>query len=213
MKQILAFIITCSLILSPYLAMATDPVLLDSNLEVTVYSYKKEAGFTAVEIGFTNTSDKYVPLNAQEIYLNDEGKYSLALLKKDDVQSLSEKHGNFSAAPLILGTVLGISGIAVGSSNSDVSRGLLIAALGMGGVFVISKTLEASAKNNKLITFEGNSLNTVDKIPPGMTLGGFLYFPKAKKPVSISIIKKHGSEKVDIGLGKVAKARHYPKGA
>ena len=63
-----------------------------------------------------------------------------------------------------------------------------MAALGMGGAFVISEALESSAKDNHFVAFQNNSLDTIDKLPPGVTLGGFLYFPKTKKPTSITIV-------------------------
>ncbi len=188
MKRSLIFLILFCFLFSQ-LAFAKEvapPETLDKNTEVTIYSVKKRHDFVAVEIGFTNKTNHYVLFTPTEIYLNDPQKYSVSPLPFDDLNELRVKETHYSLIPLGVAIALGISGAAV--HNHDAGEALGLAALGMGGAFVISAILEDKANNNQLVTFENNSLRTITKLPPGVTLGGFLYFPKVKKPTSITIV-------------------------
>lgn len=166
-----------------------EPITLSPHLEFEVFSYKKERNFTAVEIGFTNTGNSYVPFKVTEIYL-DTDKYSLKPLTISQAKSVIRNKAKASGRDisLILGTVFGIGSIAVGGSNPDLSKGLAITALSLGGVYVLSGVLKNKKKSNLLIGIENNDIRNVDKVPPQMTLGGFLYFPKAKKPRGITVV-------------------------
>jgi hypothetical protein len=94
--------------------------------------------------------------------------------------------------------------------KSNVSKGLGIAALSMGGAYLLSKNLENYSQQNRLIGFEGNRLGSIDKLPPGMVLGGFLYFPATKKPKSVTIVARNKSgqyEKKTFDLREVKESR------
>lgn len=187
-----------------------QPITIHPNIETTVYSYKKTKHFVAVEIGFTNPTNHYIRFTPTEIYLNDKHKYSVSLMPFEDLQHIEQRSTNISALPYILGAVLGIASIATSGSNRDVARALGIAALGVGGAFIISSILASKAKNNQLIAFQNNSLRTTKRIPPGKTIGGFLYFPRVKKPTSITIVSRSKSgtyEKHNISLKKTSSPR------
>lgn len=191
-KKMTISILASALIFGPVLpSWAKDLKVetIDRNVAATVYSLKKTKSYTIVEIGFKNTTSGYVAFRPNEIYVNDRDKYSVGPMPFDKLQNIQhEQSKTVSTGSLVGAIVLGIAGLAVGNSNPDAAVGLAIAALGLGGVFIISAILENEAKNNRLIAFKNNSLQTIDKIPPDMTLGGFLYFPPVKKPVSVTIM-------------------------
>jgi len=191
----LFLILALSLALQPFLIKngwaKTAPIVdtIDNSIQVQVYKVKKKSDFVAVEIGFTNTTDNYLAFTPKEIYLNGSNSYSVAPIPFDQLNDIEATQKNYSLIPLSLAIGLGIG--AIGASNhQNVARGLAMAALGMGGVFALSEILQNKADKNTLITFENNSLSHIDKLPPGVTLGGFLYFPKVKSPQSLTIIKK-----------------------
>lgn len=169
---------------------------IDQHIEATVYSLKRSRDYTLIEIGFENTQDHYVSFTPQEIYLNDRDQYSVAPLPIEELTSLAERTpitDSVSMGSLIGAVVLGVAGIAAAGSNRNLAKGLGIAALALGGTFIISAVLENAAKQNRLVTFKNNTLKTINKLPPHMILGGFLYFPKVKHPTSLTImVKKSG---------------------
>lgn len=163
---------------------------INSNIEAQVFSVKKTKHYTAVEIGFTNMTDKYVEFTPQEIYLDDEVKYSLPLLTMEEIEEIQHHKPSNSIFPTALAVGLGIAALGTSRGNSDAAFGLGMAALGVGGAAVLTKGLENRSTNNKLIAFQNNKISEIGKLPPGITLGGILYFPPTKKPKSISIMTK-----------------------
>lgn len=221
LKAVLVFILSLSFSLQ---VSAKGPVpvpeeTIDKNIAVKVYSYKKTRDFVAVEVGFTNMTDRYVSFTPREIYLNDQTKYSTSLLTHDEMNEVAAHRANtaknFSTASIILGTVLGVAavGSAVGDAD-EAAKWLGVAALGSLGGVIISETLSSAANNRQLVSFKNNSLRTVTKLPPGVTLGGFLYFAPVKNPTSISVVvetsKGHAQSRV-IHLTRVKTSRKAPK--
>ena len=186
----------------------SEPETLGRDIEVKVYSYKKYREFVAVEIGFTNKKSDYVPFTASEIYLNDSSSYSVAPLTPHDLDHVNLNRTHFSLIPLTVAIGLGIG--AIGASNhGDVARGLALGALGAGGAFVLSEALENQARDNKLVAFDANSLESIDKLPPNVTLGGYLFFPRVKRPTSITIVTKGGKQNYEKKtLPLVKKTKH-----
>lgn len=192
--------------------LITAPIqTLDNNIEIQVFSYKKTRHYTAVELGFSNPLSQYVDFTPTEIYLDDEVKYSLPPLSTAEVQRIEEMKPSLAFVPAMIGVGLGIATLGTGIyGQSNVSKGLGIAALSMGGVYLLSKNLENYSQQNRLIGFEGNRLGTINKLPPHMVLGGFLYFPSTKKPKSITIVarNKNGQyEKKTFDLTQVKESR------
>lgn len=166
---------------------------IHNKIEAQVFAFKKTRHYTAVEIGFTNTTNKYVEFTPKEIYLDDEVKYSQSLLSMDHIRSIEHKKPGLSLFPAALGVGLGIAALATSRSNKDVAFGLAMGALGLGGAALLTKGFENRSKDNKLIAFENNTISNIKKLPPGITLGGVLYFPPTKKPKSITIIARSRS--------------------
>lgn len=195
-SYVLTFVILFNLVTGPFaMASEAEPVVqtLHNQIEAKVYSYKKTKHFIAVELGFSNPTEGYLEFTPKEIYLDDEIKYSLPPFEQSELESIVQKSRNqLAIVPAVLGIGLGIAALAT-SRNRDLATGLGIAALSMGGLFVLSKVLEGEVKNNRLISFEENRLGTIKKLPPGMTLGGFLFFPSTKKPTSVTVIAKSAS--------------------
>ncbi len=184
---------------------------INNNVEAKLYAVKKTKYYTAVEIGFTNYSGEYVEFSPKEIFLDDEIKYSQPLLDMDQVREIQARKPSAAVFPLILGVGLGIASLATSKGNDDVAFGLGVAALGAGGAALITKGLEDRAKQNKFIAFENNSIASLKKIPPGMTLGGVLYFPPTKKPVSITLLTRStrgGYDKKVFPLAKKGKSKY-----
>ncbi len=195
-SYILTFVILLGLVTEP-IAMANEVdasvQTLHNQIEAKVYSYKKTKHFIAIELGFSNPTEGYLEFTPKEIYLDDEVKYSLPPFEQSELENIVQKsRSQFAIVPAVLGIGLGIAAIAT-SRNRDLATGLGIAALSMGGLFVLSKMLESEVKNNRFISFEENRLGTIKRLPPGMTLGGFLFFPATKKPKSITVIAKSTS--------------------
>jgi ATP:corrinoid adenosyltransferase len=183
---------------------ASDRVIPDShiqtinhNIEARVYAYKKKKHYTAVEIGFTNLTGKYVAFTPKEIYLDDEVKYSQGLLTMDEIRSIESKKPGLSLFPTAIAVAMGIAAVGTSRANSGAAFGLAMGALGMGGLALLTKGLEERAKQNKFIAFENNTFHDIKRLPPGMTLGGVLYFPPTKKPKSITIISRSASGKYE----------------
>lgn len=170
---------------------------INRHIEAKIYSYKKKKHYTAIEIGFSNPTDRYVEFTPKEIYLDDEVKYSQPLMSMDDIARIQRKKPSLALFPGILAAGLGVASIATSRSNRDVAFGLGMGALGMAGAAFATKGLENHAKQNKLVGFENNRIDDVKKIPPGMTLGGYLYFPATKEPKSVTIIAKSKSGKYE----------------
>lgn len=166
---------------------------INSNIEAQIFSVKKTKKYTAVEVGFTNTTDKYVEFAPKEIYLDDHVKYSLPLLTMDEIEDIQNKKPSNALFPTALAVGLGIAALGTSRGNSDVAFGLAMGALGVGGAALLTKGLENRSTQNKLIAFQNNKIDDIKKLPPGMTLGGVLYFPPTKKPKSITIIAKNKS--------------------
>lgn len=165
---------------------------LDNHIEIQVFSYKKTRHYTAVEVGFINPVDQYLEFTPNEIYLDDAVKYSLPPLSMDEVKKIEDMKPSLAFIPAMIGVGLGIA--TIGTSlygKSNASKGLATAALSMGGVYLLSKNLETYSGKNKLIGFENNRLGSIDKLPPKMALGGFLYFPPTKNPKSVTIVARN----------------------
>lgn len=166
---------------------------INNNIVVEVFGYKKTKHYTAVELGFTNNANQYVEFTPKEIFLNDKVKYSVSLLTTDQIASIEEKKPGLALFPTALGVGLGIAALATSRYNGDVAYGLAMGALSVGGLALLTNGLENRAKQNKLIMFENNSLEGIKKLPPGMTLGGVLYFQPTKKPDSLTIMARSKS--------------------
>ena len=213
MKKYPALIlIICLTVFNPSFAYAKANMsiveTLSNQMEAKILAYKKTRYYTAVEIGFTNPTSDYLEFIPKEIYLDDAVKYSQPLLTEEQMRYVEQHKSSFALFPAVAGVGLGIASLATSRSNSDVSFGLGMAALGMGGTALLTKGFEDQAKNNKLISFKNNTLNNIDKIPPGMTLGGVLYFPATKNPVSVTLItrsKKGSYEKKVFELSRLKK--------
>jgi hypothetical protein len=197
MNRLLASFLSLTLSLLPVsttFAKKPAPISrsVSSSVQVTVYGYKKARDYIAVELGFKNTTDDYVDFTPREIYLDDAEKFSNPPLDNAKLQQIVMKSGSdVSMVPAILGIGLGIGALAAGASgHSGTSTGLGIAALGMGGAFILSKGLQDSSQQRKLIAFESNTFSDIKRLPPGMTLGGWLYFPKTKKESTLTIVAK-----------------------
>lgn len=172
--------------------------LLSNNIEANVYSVKKTKYYVAIELGFHNPTENYLEFTPKEIYLDDEVKYSLVPLSIQEIQTIEQKKPGLGLLPMVLGIGLGIAAIGTGISGNDgASEALTIAALSMGGAYILTKGLENQLKAQKLITFENNNLATIKRLPPGMTLGGYLFFPASKHPKSITLIAKSKSGKLE----------------
>lgn len=188
----------------------TDVQTIHNSIEARVYALKKTKHYTAVEIGFTNPTGQYIEFTPKEIYLDDEVKYSQGPLTVEDVRSIEQKKPGLSLLPLAVGVGLGIAAIATSRSSNDAAFGLAVGALGAGGAALLTKGFENQAKQNKLISFENNTLSDIKRLPPGMTLGGVMYFPPTKKPKSVTIIARTKSgqyEKKVFDLTQVKKGK------
>lgn len=192
---------------------------LSNNIQARIYSIKKTKKYVAVELGFENPTAGYLEFTPTEIYLDEDDHYSHQPLSLADIQAIEARKPGVGIVPLVLGIGLGIAAIGTGiSGNDDASDALTVAALSMGGAYVLTKSLENQVKQNKLITFENNSLSSIKRLPPGMTLGGFLYFPAAKHAKSITVIARTKSgqfEKKVFDLSQIkapGKAKHKSRG-
>ena len=205
MKKYLSIIlIGCFLISQPCVVLAAEKAkassqiqTINNKIEAKVYSYKKKKHYTAVEIGFTNTTDRYVSFRPKEIYLDDKVKYSQGLLTMNEIREIESKKPGASLFPTALAVALGIGALGASRGSGDAAFGLGMAALSMGGVALLTKGLEQRAKQNKFIGFENNKIDDIKRLPPGMTLGGVLYFPPTKKPQSVTLIVKNRSGKYE----------------
>lgn len=187
-----------------------DVQLINHNIEAKFYGYKKTKYYTAVEIGFTNTTNQYVEFTPKEIYLDDEVKYSQPLLTVDQVRSIEQNKPGMSLLPVAVAVGLGIGALAASRYNDNTAFWLGISGLSMAGVALLTKGLEERAKQSKLVLFENNTISDIKRLPPGMTLGGVLYFPATKKPKSITIVaqsKSGGYEKKVFELTKGKKVK------
>lgn len=193
----------------------TDAQTINHNITTKIYSVKKTKSYTAVEIGFTNNTDKYVEFSPKEIFLNDSTSYSQTPLDNEAMITAITKHKSSARLiPLALGIGLGIAALATSRSSSDASFGLSVAALSAGGLYILSEALANQLQNNKLVAIENNRIDDIKKLPPGITLGGFMYFPATKNPESITIVArtKSGSyEKHVFDLTKVKESRKFDK--
>jgi hypothetical protein len=180
---------------------------IHNKIEAHVYGYKKTKYYTAVEIAFTNKLNKYVEFTPKEIYLDDKVKYSKNLLSMDQIKEINQKKPSLAILPTALGIGLGIAALATSRSNDDLTFGLAVAALGMGGAALLTKGLENRAKSGHLIMFENNSIESIKRLPPGMTLGGVLYFSPTKNPSTISIIAKNKRGVVEKKVFPLKKAK------
>lgn len=200
-------------------AIITAPIqTLDNNIQIQVHSYKKHKHYTAVEVGFINPLlDQYVDFTPAEIYLDDAVTYSLAPLSMDEVKKIESMKPSLAFVPAMLGVGLGIATLGTGLyGNSNATKGLATAAVSMGGVYLLSKNLETYSEKNKLIKFENNRLGSIDKLPPTMALGGFLYFPPTKNPKSVTIVArnkfgKYEKKTFDLTQVKQSSARKFRK--
>jgi len=163
---------------------------INNQIEVRVYAFKKTRKYTAVEIGFTNLSNRFVNFTPRDIYLDDENKYSVSLLTVEDIRSIERNKPGLSLLPLVLGIGLGIAAAATSRANSDVAFGLAMGALAMGGALLLTKGFENQARQNRLVMIENNTIDDIKRLPPGMTLGGVIYFPPTKKPKSLTIVSR-----------------------
>lgn len=164
---------------------------LDNSITASVYSFKKTRHYVAVEIGFTNPTDGYLEFTPTEIYLDDQGKYSKSPLTVAELQGIESRNPGIGIVPGALAVGLGLAAIGTGIyGKNGAARGLGVAALGAGGAYALTKGIEGHGKSNRLIKFENNSLGGIKRLPPGMTLGGYLFFPAAKKPTSVTIVAK-----------------------
>ncbi|MBF0104033.1 MAG: hypothetical protein HQM16_01790 [Deltaproteobacteria bacterium] len=218
MKTKTLMIITVSLCLTFHRAayaetiktLADNVQTIHNSIEARIFAYKKTRHYTAVEIGFTNPTDNYIEFTPREIYLDDEIKYSQGPLTVDQVRSIEQQKPGLALLPTALGVGLGIAALATSRSNSDLAFGLAMGALSAGGAALLTKGFENQAKQNKLIQFENNTITDIKRLPPGMTLGGVMYFPPTKKPKSLTIIAKAKNgryEKKVFDLGQVKKKR------
>lgn len=220
MKRILSlFLVTylCSFYANPAYArtikLPEDSVqTIDQNVIVRIYAYKTTKHYTAVEIGFTNPTDTYVRFHPKEIYLDDAKKYSQPLLTMDEIRKIESLKPGMALFPTAIGVGLGIAALATSRASKDAAFGLAMGALTMGGAALLTKGFENSARQNKFIAFENNTLAGITRLPPGMTLGGVLYFRPTKDPVSITLITKTKSGKYskkifDLTQGKKSKPK------
>lgn len=214
MKKLICYALSLSLIfiqIPQALAKRSPQVVpVSPNLEATVYSYHKSRHFVAVEIGFTNNTKHYIRFTPNEIYLNDKTKYSVAPMPNEKLEGLAKNRTSISWIPLVLSMGLGIAAAIANFYDDDLARDLSIAALAMGGVYLISAVLEQQMERKQLIPFRNNNLRSVTQIPPGMTVGGFLYFPYVKSPVSLTLVSKGVSQpyqKQVVSLKKVKKSK------
>lgn len=168
---------------------------IGGGIHTTIYRYKKTSQYVAIELGFTNTTNDYVNFTPREIYLDDAERYSNPPLSTEKLQEINLHSGaDVAMVPAILGVGLGIGALAAGAAGSNgAATGLGIAALGMGGAFILSKGLQDAAQQKRLVAFESNTFGDIKRLPPGMTLGGWLYFPKTKKEKSVTIVIKRGT--------------------
>lgn len=193
----------------------TQAQTIHHDISAKIYSVKKTKSYVAVEVGFTNNTDKYVEFTPKEIYLNDATSYSQPPLAKENVlNAVSKSRSAARLLPLALGIGLGIAALATSRGDGDASFALSMAALSMGGVYILSEALHSQAENNRLVTIENNRIDDIKRLPPGITLGGFMYFPATKKPQSLTIIaktKSGGYEKHEFDLIKVKESRKFDK--
>lgn len=184
---------------------------INNRIEARIYAFKKSRYYTAIEIGFFNPTNKYIEFTPKEIYLDDEVKYSLSPLTLDQVRSIEQKKPGFALLPVALGVGLGIAAIGASRGNNDVAFGLAMGALAAGGAALLTKGFENQSKQKKLIQFENNTISDIKKIPPGMTLGGVMYFPATKKPKSLTIIAKSKSGKYEKKVFDLSQAKKSKK--
>lgn len=212
MKKLFFTLFTVQTLLIPPAFAEKRPTVIETvsgNVLTTLYAFKKTRHYTAVEIGFTNPTNDFIEFTPQEIYLDDAVKYSLQPLTINEITAIQEKDPGLSLVPLALGVGLGIGTLGAGiAGHGDLAEGLGIAAVSMAGAYILTKGLENQIKENRLIRFENNNISNIKRLPPGMTLGGLLFFPATKKPKSITIIAKSKSgeyEKKVIALSQIKK--------
>lgn len=212
------------LLASPFSVLgATPPVpqdtvpdfLLNSKIEFRIHAVKKVRQATLVELSFTNPTNQFLPFTASEIYLDSEDTYSIPPLSPEKYRDIMESGLSASAFPgfIALGLGLGALGSAIGGKG-NASRGLAIGALAAGGVYVLTRSLENESRDGKLIGIENNSVTTIKRLPPQITLGGILMFPASKKPKSISIVThdtRGHPQKITIPLPEKSSSPRSPK--
>ena len=204
-KALFCNVLALSLIFSPLAPTFaksvefTEPQVetLDNQLQAKFFGYTKTKYYTSIEIGFENPTDQYIEFTPKEIFLDDDGKYSLPLMSKEEIMSIESRKPSNAIFPAILAGALGIAALGTSKGNKDVAWGLAMGAAGVGAAALATKGLEGRAKQSKLLLFEGNRLDVIDKIPPGMTLGGKLYFPPTKKPESVTLMVKTANGKYE----------------
>ena len=200
LHNIVCYLIVVSLSLyqiSPAFAKNESPVPpplqknINNNIQVTVYSYTKHKKYSAIEIGFTNLTDDYVEFTPKEIYLNDAVKYAVKPLSKEQVfQTAINQKSKGRYIPLAIGVGLGLAALGTSGANNGLSLGLGLAALSVGGIYLLSEGLRNSAEQNKLVDIENNPIYEIKRLPPHITLGGFLYFPAISQPKSVTVFSK-----------------------
>lgn len=176
---------------------------ITNQIEMHLYSFRKNSDFMAVEVGFTNTSSKPAKLAISKFFVTDHEKYSVTPLNPYDLQTLiNERRSRSSNVAMILAVILGAGVIIAGYNGSNsTARDLGLAALGVIGIYTIGSSLKSLAHSKQLVLFENNSVSKAQSIPPGMTVGGFIYFPWIKKPRSL-VMFTGGSKKIEIPLSK-----------
>ena len=211
MKKNISLILVFALFWSslPHIAQAKKVTQkINSQIEMNIYSFRKNSDFMALEVGFTNTSSKQARLPISKVFVTDHEKYSVSPLSIYDLESLMNDRRNRSAnMAAILAVILGVGIIIAGyNGNQKATTALGVAALGVAGVYVIGSALKSLAHSKQLLIFEDNSISNIKTIPPGMTLGGFIYFPWIKKPRSL-VLFTSGGKKTEVPLSKSKKSK------
>jgi hypothetical protein len=160
--------------------------LIHPEVTATLFSYKRKKHFTAVELGFTNQSNRYVPFVAQEIFIKDHRGYSTSPYSADQLERINDRVRSGHLVPLGLAAALGLAAIPV---KGDVAESILLTGAAAAGTgYFFSKSLQDKQKSDELIVFENNELRTRKNLPPKVTVGGYLYFPPVKKPTALILI-------------------------
>lgn len=190
---------------------ASSSIKVNNQIQANIYSYRRTKYFTAVEVGFTNTSNQYASFRPKSLKLSDGNNNQVRLLTEKelaDIEFQRQYRGNVSIVPWLVSAGLGIAtSIAyLGGASGKTVRGLGMASIIASGVFLISATLESVARHKQLIVFRNNSISGVKSIPPQATVGGFLYFPAITSPSHL-VLTHSGSKKDVLSLKKVKKSR------
>lgn len=190
MNLFLSIIIAVVTLSSSIAHPCVSAIPLDNGLEAKVYAISKKGPVTQVEIGFKNTTDKDQPLSLKGIYLNSDESYSTPPLSQDEARTMIANSPNKSFVPGAVGLGLGVAGIVTGvlGGPKEAVAGLLTGAAASGIGYYLSQEMSEHAKDKRLLTLESSHLDKITHIPAGMTLGGVLYFPKSKRPTSVSVV-------------------------